>query len=467
MQRNLRALAVVVLALASLMAACGRVDRPDLKRLYETMQPSPQPPVILIPGVFGSRLRDRETGEEVWPGGWRKLLFSSYTDLALEIDPETLLPKPSRLEAFDITEAALGQEIYGPIMRTLEQAGGYVRTQPGTPLQDPHERRYYVLSYDWRLDNLQSARALDTLIGRIRADYRDPGLKVDIIAHSMGGLVARYYLRYGTADLLDGNDFPVTQEGARRVRNLILLGTPNLGSILSLHGFLEGYPVVLGRVPTEVFATMPSAPQLFPHPINDWIITPAGKPLDRDLFDAETWRRFGWSVFNPQVAQRIAAAPADPAAGRAQVELLQRYFAKHLERARRFVWSLTVKEESSPIHYVVFGGDCELTPARVLVEEDGGDSAIRLYPGQIRQPQPGVDYGRLMLEPGDGSVTKASLLARQSLDPGVARHKYSYFPLAYAFFLCEEHTRLTGNVSFQDNLLNVLLTRTHDFQQAR
>ena len=32
-------------------------------------------------------------------------------------------------------------------------------------------------------------------------------------------------------------------------------------------------------------------------------------------------------------------------------------------------------------------------------------------------------------------------------------------PIAYWFFLCEHHARLTGNVSFQDNLLNVLLTR--------
>ena len=27
-------------------------------------------------------------------------------------------------------------------------------------------------------------------------------------------------------------------------------------------------------------------------------------------------------------------------------------------------------------------------------------------------------------------------------------------------FLCERHDRLTGNINFQDNLLNVLLTRS-------
>ena len=46
----------------------------------------------------------------------------------------------------------------------------------------------------------------------------------------------------------------------------------------------------------------------------------------------------------------------------------------------------------------------------------------------------------------------------QYFDPSVARHKYSYFPLKFAFFLCEKHDALTGNLSFQDNLLHALLS---------
>jgi hypothetical protein len=71
----------------------------------------------------------------------------------------------------------------------------------------------------------------------------------------------------------------------------------------------------------------------------------------------------------------------------------------------------------------------------------------------------GVDYDALLLEPGDGSVTKASLLGRNALDPSVKRHKYSFPPLDHAIFLCEKHNSLTGNVNFQDNLLNELLSR--------
>jgi hypothetical protein len=77
----------------------------------------------------------------------------------------------------------------------------------------------------------------------------------------------------------------------------------------------------------------------------------------------------------------------------------------------------------------------------------------------------GVDYSRLMLEPGDGEVTKPSLLAREALNPVAPRNDALFFPLAYAFFLCENHERLTGNINFQDNLLNVLLARERPWEQ--
>jgi hypothetical protein len=62
-----------------------------------------------------------------------------------------------------------------------------------------------------------------------------------------------------------------------------------------------------------------------------------------------------------------------------------------------------------------------------------------------------------MLEPGDGTITKSSLLARHALNPAVPRHKYIYFPLDYSLFLCEGHSTLTANIHFQNNLLHALL----------
>ncbi len=444
-----------VLLCLLVVTACGQLKpRPDLRQLYDFgMTKAEQPPLIVIPGVLGSRLADSRTGELLWPGRWHDILTSNYRNLALEIDPVTLEPLPSPLYPEGLTETALGRDFYGQLIRTLEVYGGFERGQPGKAVTHKG-RRYYIFAYDWRQDNVLTAGKLDALINQIRLDYNDPALKVDILAHSMGGLITRYYLRYGTTDVLNNNDFPVNLHGAARINKVIQLGTPNLGSASSLHGFLTGVPVVR-RIPTEVLATMPSGYQLFPHPLNDWLVNIRGKPLERDLFDVDVWKRFEWSVFDPQVIAKLGQNHPDPQ----YVNTLHRYFEKRLERARRFVWSLTVPLPENPIRLIVFGGDCEMTPARLLVEEVDGESRVRLHPDDIKNPLPGVDYQRLMLEPGDGRVTKPALLGRNALDPTVPRHRYSHFPLAYSFFLCEAHDRLSGNINFQDNLLNVLLSR--------
>jgi hypothetical protein len=93
------------------------------------------------------------------------------------------------------------------------------------------------------------------------------------------------------------------------------------------------------------------------------------------------------------------------------------------------------------------------------VEEINGISMTRLKPSHIKNPKVGINYQRLMLEPGDGTVTKASLLARDQLDPTAPQHKYSFFPLDYPYFLCEDHSTLTSNINFEDNLLHILLSR--------
>ena len=90
-------------------------------------------PVILIPGAFGSRLRDRDSGEEVWPGPWWRILFSSYADLELEFDAATLQATPSKLEAHGIAEQVFGKDFYRPIVETLTRHGGYAPGVLGRP----------------------------------------------------------------------------------------------------------------------------------------------------------------------------------------------------------------------------------------------------------------------------------------------------------------------------------------------
>ncbi len=441
-----------------LVSGCSTTPAPDLARLYANVAHRPSNnPVIIIHGAFGAQLRDIKTHEDRWPGGAQSLLFSDFDYIGLQFDFATLKPLKSHLEAYKIADSVIGTDFYGKLIETLATQGSFTQTQPGTPIHDKN-RRFYVFVYDWRQDNVVSAQKLAQFIKQIRKDYQNPKLKVDIVAHSMGGLIVRYYIRYGEKDVLNSNDFPVTNAGASSVRKVILVGTPNLGSIDALNNIIHGLPIGFGDIHSEVLISMPSAYQLLPHPLNSWIVTSEGKELNRDLFDVELWRKFQWSIFNPKVRQRIRSQFTNPMLADRYIERLEAYFGKYLARGRRFVWSLTVTPPYKPADYILMGGNCHDTPARILVEEINGVSEVRRYPSEVKIKQPGVNYEKLLLEPGDGTVTKASLLAKAALDPTVPRSAYNYFPLDYSILFCEKHAQLTGNIDFQNNLLNILLS---------
>ena len=455
---------ILAIAFVAGIFANSRVFAPDLKRLYmESMMVNDQPPVIFIHGVLGSRLKDTKTKEDIWPGTISRLFSHDYSDAAYEINPDNLEPQDSHSVPYAIFDGAAGRDFYGKIVYTLSKIGGYKLSKIGKKV-NPSQKNYYVFLYDWRQDNVKSASELADFIEQVRRDYNDPALKVDIIAHSMGGLIARYYIRYGKQDVIGDNHFDkkLTMYGASCVRRVILLGTPNLGSVRTLNLFISGLDIGVNQIGTETLASMPSLYQLFPHPLNNWIVKTNGKPLDRDLFSVDTWRSFEWSIFNPIVRKRILERYDTQTAGEQHLQLFERYFEKHLERARRFVWSISIPTPDNHPKLIAFGGGCTLTPARVVVEEVQGNSMVRMYPSEITQPVKGIDYDALLLEPGDGSVTKASLLGRNALDPSVKRHKLIHLKINQSFFLCESHESLTGNLNFQDNLLNTLLSRDID-----
>src|ERR1700752_2392646 len=99
MARSVRLLGSTAIGcIAAFGWACATVERPDLAHLYRGMAMDANP-VIVIPGVLGSRLRNRKTGESVWPGPVTNLLFGSQAELALKFDPQTLEVLPDDLEA--------------------------------------------------------------------------------------------------------------------------------------------------------------------------------------------------------------------------------------------------------------------------------------------------------------------------------------------------------------------------------
>ncbi|RMF20507.1 MAG: hypothetical protein D6760_11435 [Deltaproteobacteria bacterium] len=442
-------------ALAALtLAACAphRRAEPDLARLYAPFAAKPKTPVIVLPGVLGSRLIDPRTGGEVWPGGTANLLVGHrLARLAL---PVAAGETRGELVAAGFFHDYAGQDFYGRLLATLTGPGGY-HCVPASEVSADSD--CVLFAWDWRRDFTEAAARLDALIERIQALRADPNLKVDLVAHSAGGLVVRYFARYGARDVLDHEPMPadISMAGARKIRRAVLIGTPNYGSISALQRALMGARVGLATIRPEVLATMPGFYELLPHPDRSWMIDVRGNRIERDLYDPATWRNYQWSVFDPAVRRRIRKSAGTRAAASSRIADLERAFASGLERGRRFHRALSIPVTDAPNEYIVFGGDCTLTPARCLLETVEGKTRIRLDPSEVRNRIEGVDYAALMLEPGDGRVTKASLLARDTLDP--AQSGAGFFPIDYAVMICEEHAQLPSDVGFRDNLLNILL----------
>jgi len=444
---------MALLSLSLFMSACGR-DSPDLNRLYAPFRAEEHVPLIMVPGVMGSRLTDMSTGREVWPGGFLTLLSGRRLgSLAMPVDAETMRGNRDDLRPSGLFLEAAGKQFYRNIVQTLAGPGGY-RCAPAGDVRP--ETNCFLFAWDWRRDLSEAAAGLDALIERIRTVRGDPDLRVDIVAHSAGALVTRYFIRYGGRDVLDEPAPQVTEAGAAKVRKAILIAAPNFGSIEALQRAIMGNPV--GPVATmrpEILATFPSLYELLPHPDRSWMIGVHGERIERDLYDINTWRSSRWSIFSPKVRARIRARLGTAEQADEYLAHLERFMERALARGKRFQRALSIPVKSSRTQYIVFGGSCVLTPAHCAMETVNGQVRIRLRPEQLKNRVPGVDYQSLMLEPGDGSVTKASLLARNTLDPEAPAG--GFFPLDYVVFICKGHAELPGDITFRDNLLNILL----------
>ncbi|MDH5175574.1 MAG: hypothetical protein OEX15_02780 [Gammaproteobacteria bacterium] len=447
-----------VLAAGIGLAGCATLDRSPLEQLYGAVsRPAGQPPVILIPGAFGSILRDRATGRELWPVSDSKLLLDDYKELGLPINPVTLEPEPGQAEAQAVLRSGLGRDFYGGLLETLQRVGGYQRCRASHAPGSSAPCDLYEYVYDFRLDNLRAAAGLGALIESIRLEHGDPRLRVDIIAHSNGGLVARYFERYGSrAPAADGALAP-SYEGARAIRRLLLVGTPSLGTLQPVLSLLRGEEIGLRRIPPEVVATCPGITQLMPFPRVPWLVDLQGNVIAADLYDVATWREFGWSLFDPHIAERVVAGHGGGAGGRAYLGRLREFLGRSLAQGRGFAESFAAFPDSPEVPTWVFGGDCEPTLARLAVESAAGKLHARESPAEIAAP------GRhacadVMFEPGDAVVTRSSLLGRYALDVAAPRTGDESLRIAHAMFICSRHQRLTGNATLLDNLLHALLS---------
>jgi pimeloyl-ACP methyl ester carboxylesterase len=478
--RNLDRLRYPFALIAFLLAtnAClSKASKPNLPQIFPAQKPAGKAPLILIPGILGSELVNQKTGERLWP----ELFPKDRAALHLPIASRNLAENRDDVIAVRVIESAqlvsflpeLG--VYGALLEALEKHGGYRRGDIDNPPADGDRDTFYLFAYDWRRDNVETARLLAAKIARIKARFNRPDLRFDLIAHSMGGLVARYYAMYGDRDLpADGSPQP-DWSGARHIQRLVMFGTPNAGSMDAFRSVLRGYSVTEANKPrlrlfraldfTMIF-TVPSVYQLFPRNDTARFLNAELKSVAVDLFDVETWKRYGWSArFDPgfrPTEQRAFVRRLGEAAGLAAFEKLDderlNYLQVALARAAAFHRALDA--DSAPpaelrLHLV--GGDCEPTLAGVLLVELHGRTRTNFYPRDLPRKLRNRAFDLLFI-PGDGRVTRHSLF-------GLAIHPETNEPVgramklspAQTLFGCEAHGDLPINPTMMDNLLTLLL----------
>ncbi|CCK30628.1 hypothetical protein BN159_6249 [Streptomyces davaonensis JCM 4913] len=223
--------------------------------------------VVVLPGIMGTRLADADGGA-VWDvsGGalWRALrTFSrSVKDLRLPVDigddhpGDGIRPVGVMPDLHVIPGIWHPVDGYSSLLHWLEQNFTLRSRQPSDPPGTP--ANLVEFGYDWRLSCRYNAHCLEERVAEELARWRSSAperrdARVVFICHSMGGLVARYYV-----ECLGGHEV---------TRRLITLGTPHRGSLNALthlvNGLRKGWGP-FGADLTELARSLPSLHQLVP-----------------------------------------------------------------------------------------------------------------------------------------------------------------------------------------------------------
>ncbi|MDW8325309.1 MAG: hypothetical protein RMK99_01980 [Anaerolineales bacterium] len=220
--------------------------------------------VIFLPGIMGSVLQ--KDGKDLWSLSgqalWQLVKAHGQSLSQLQIsqdDPEVDdlgdgITAPRLLEDVHSVPFLVEHAGYGVITRRLPE---HFELTTGSIHAPVDEANFFPFPYDWRRDNRATARKLQRFIEQQLPRWREysgaSDAQVILIAHSMGGLISRYYVE--------------VLGGWRTCRALITVGSPHRGAVGALekvsNGFSKGATKLFGYL-DPVMRSFESIYQCFP-----------------------------------------------------------------------------------------------------------------------------------------------------------------------------------------------------------
>ena len=374
-------------------------------------------PVVLIHGLWGSVLQDKANKNlPVWGELSCYAPTAEKRYAALALSPEKMSP----VAATDILKSTRANfwgiefevENYSRIIKLL-QAIGYVPEKTLLP-EGCHYSTLFIYHYDWRKSIDENAAGLAAFIEEKKeyltnqfktcSKHRNKEVRFDLLGHSMGGLIARYYVEYGLQKLGRGKN-PLPKRnwyGAKNVRKLIMAGTPNAGYADTLLELVNGvaFDCRLPPVPAGVLATFPSYYQMLPDVSKETVrYKRSGKAVD--VFDIKLWQKYKWGLlennsFNRELLAKMYPDLPENERWAAAAE----YVDKLLNKASRFklLFRKPLGLPPEPLKYYLFASAGLETNSLIAVDDFDGSlevAGVAHGDGKVTFRSSGFERGKL------------------------------------------------------------------------